>query len=528
MKQCLITESSDQPTTATILANQHLLKRYFDSTGECNQFEYAAVKLYNADEQTQDSLNFAFGDSTNLTNLSSANRKYTSYPITYQRKQIGHLQLTGGKLGDNTTTPESAPLQSQIAQDAETVAKRIALLIKRGQANTLSGLYLGKPLSLNGYSEPIFSLEEFIEKAAGVKAPVVIEGAFGCEKLAVASSIHYNSPLKHKPFIEINCGHSTAQEFRQKIINCFVQAKGGSIYLHSVDLLTLAHQDVLIDLLGACTGTSGDEPTAVNTADVRLLLSTTLSLPTLVEKGQFSKQLYSLLNFLHVQIPALSERKEDINIILEQLVNQHQLYPDQKLSEEVKQALCQYDWPENYQELECTIARILALANSNPVNMEELQLHAPQVVANQPSKSKQIAANEQTAEAQTFDLIKCLLSKDYSAFSHLHAGLQKALQYVAENYCSEITLTELAQNAYVSPSHLSYLLKFYLKRSFKQILAELRIEKAKITFAKTPNVRITDVSLDVGFGDLSHFEKIFKRYTNVTPRQYKNNQKLNS
>lgn len=527
MKHCSITESSDQPTTATLLANQHLLKKYFDSTGECSQFEHAAVKLYCPDEQTQNSISFAFGDKDRNNLLTENKRQYTSHPILYQRQRIGYLQLASDAQDASAPTQGQHLPDEQAIKQAETVAKHIALLIKRDQANTLSKVYLGKSLSLNGYSKLTFSLETFIEKASGAKTPVIIEGAFGCEKLAVASSIHYNSPLKHKPFIEINCGLGSTQEFEQKLINCFVQAKGGSIYLHGIDELPMEQQNTLLDLLSASSKKDNINLPQINTADVRLLFSTTESLEKQVDKRSFSKRLYALINYLQVKIPTLSERKEDIGEIIDQLVKQHRLYQDQSLSSEVKAALYNYDWPENYQELECTVARLLVLTNFQQVSIDELKAHAPKIFAQQNAQSA-IGSAENVVKKPEFELISCLMNKEYDAFEHLHSGLRKALVYVAENYCHEITLTQLAQNAFVSPSHLSFLLKDNLDKSFKQILAELRIEKAKMIFAKTPNVRITDVSLDVGFGDLSHFEKIFKRHTKVTPRQYKNNQKLNA
>jgi DNA-binding NtrC family response regulator len=522
MKHCSITDLSDQPTTANLLANQHLLKRYFDSTGECDQFKHAAVKLYHCDDETEDLMRFHFGQQ-----VDKSNNDYVSCPILYQRQRIGDLQLAGDASQSNSVlSVNSASIAVSANQCVTKVAKKIALLVKRDQANTLSSLYLGKELSLDGYSESIFTLESFIEKAASARSPVVIEGDFGSEKLAVASSIHYNSQLKHQPFIEFNCHGANSEDFQQKLIHCFVQAKGGSVYLHGVDELSLAQQNILMELLGASSERNMAQYPQINTADVRLLLSTTQPLAELVAKNTFSRQLHAELNFLQVKIPPLNARKEDITIILDQLVKRHRLFVDQLLSPEVKTALSNYHWPENYQELERTVARVMALSTANPIGLDELKEYAPEILQIQTQTTQQATTNNGKPDIAPFDLIPCLMTKDYDSITHLHAGLQKALRYLAENYCVEITLTELAQNAYVSPSHLSYLLKFYLKRSFKQILAQLRIEKAKQLFVFTPNARITDVSLDVGFGDLSHFEKIFKRYTQLTPRQYKNEQKL--
>lgn len=513
MKHCSITDVSDQPTTANLLASQHLLKRYFDSTGECDLFEHAAIKLYHNEDEAIDPLKFDFGLNKTLNE-----ENCTSYPIVYQRKRIGDLKLAG-------KSSNTGYLQQSTEHNATKVARKIALLVKRDQANTLSGLYLGKELSLEGYSETVFDLEAFIEKAAGTLSPVVIQGDFGSEKLAVASSIHYNSQLKHKPFIEIMCAKSPQQDFRHKLTNCFVKAKGGCIYLHGIDELSMEQQNLLVELLGASSEHSMTLWPQINTADVRILVSSSQCLQTLVQQNRFSRQLHSQISFLHVQLPSLNERREDLSAIIEQQVKRHRLYQEQNISPEVEQSLCKYHWPENYQELERTIARLLALSNNNPVNAEDLKLFAPQIFEHAQTAIKQ--PNSTTSKIESV-LIPSLMEANFDPFNQLHPGLQKALKYLAENYCKEITLTELAQNAFVSPSHLSYLLKHFLGHSFKQILAELRIEQAKLMFDAAPNARITDVSLDVGFGDLSHFEKIFKRYTHVTPRQYKNGRKLQS
>lgn len=504
MKHCSITDLSEQPSTASLLANQHLLKRYFDSTGECDLFEHAAVKLYTTDDETTDSFKFNLG-------LDQANTEgnLICYPIVYQRKRIGDLRLSG------KTQPQGQTEQ----HNANQVARRIALLVKRDQANTLSGLYLGKPLSLEGYSQTVFDLEAFIEKASGTTTPVIIEGEFGSEKLTLASSIHYNSLRKYKPFIELICSADRQEDFRLKLLNCFTQAKGGSIYLHGIDELSLSQQSLLVELLAASTEHSQEAGAQINTSDVRIIVSSTKTLADQVKQGRFSRHLYAQLNYLQVKLPSLHERREDLSAIIEQLTQRHRLYQEQSICDSVVKALCNYHWPENYQQLESTIARLLALGNHNPINLDDLAQYAPEI-----NQSVNNALKDKAVDIKNIEklLIPNLMQQNYEPFKHLHSGLQKALKYLGENYCKEITLTQLAQNAFVSPSHLSYLLKFYLGHSFKQILARLRIEKAKQLFDVTPNSRITDVSLDVGFGDLSHFEKIFKRYTQVTPRQYKN------
>jgi len=495
----------------TPYTNQNSLIQYLNPTFDQSVIQDAAIsdlaiQLYQVDTKEQFDPSLCLNVNQNKI---KGNNHLSSYPIVYQRKKIGSLHLIGSALDTEHKIQEQKHFQG--------LTKKLALLIKRYQATNLSHKYLGKDLSLTGYSEPILALDSFIEKAASTYCPVIIEGAFGSEKLCVASAIHYNSQIKHKPFIEINCSTPSTEEFQQNLILCFKQAQGGCVFLHDIDELSLSQQNLLTELLSASTspGVSGHKLESVT--NVRLLVSTTSSLAGLTEKKLFARGLYQYFNFLHVQIPALSKRKEDIPYILEKLIKKYCLFPEQEFSEEVNQAFCNYQWPDNYSELERVVTRLLTLSTSNPINLADLKLHTPEILAKHLKKK-----GNAEFSCEVLDLTNSLINKDYQKFTRLHVGLQKALHYLAENYTESMSLTTLAQNAFISPSHLSYLFKFYLQKPFKQVLSELKIERAKQIFATNPHIRITDVSLDVGFGDLSHFEKMFKRYTKMTPREYKN------
>lgn len=497
-------------STRKTCANQHPLMQQINSTLSNANFKNAAIQLYKTDlhSQTDTPLDFTFGRDQALDKAPCI-----SYPILYQRRKIGDLHLV-----------QSQQISEYDQNNLPFVTKTLALLIKRHQATTLSNRFLGKDLSLTGYSEHVLKLDAFIEKAASTSYPVIINGEFGSEKLSVASAIHYNSQLRFKPFIEINCSTPSTEEFQRNLILSFEKAQGGTIFLHDLDELSFPQQNLLTELLAASSepGLSGVK--IQNVTNVRLMVSTTKMLPKMIVDNAFSRHLFEKFNFLNIRIPSLCERKEDIPFILEKLLNKYKLFEEQGFSDTVTQTLSDYHWPENHAELERVVARLMTLSTSNPINQDELKKHAPELLLK--NIQQNATTNQNTVNNLSFDLIASLLNKDYEKFSRLHTGLQKALKYLAENYCNSITLTVLAGNAFISPSHLSYLFKFYLKNSFKQILAELKIEKAKEIFASSPHVRITDVSLDVGFGDLSHFEKIFKRYTKMTPREFKNSKNI--
>lgn len=439
-------------------------------------------------------------------------QKYITFPILYQKKKIGDLRVSDTT--DSDPKGESAP----------ELARKIALLIKRFQATELKQYYLGKELCLAGYSNALIELEAFIEKAASAKCPVIIGGEQGCEKLAVASAIHSNSSISDQPFIEISCVTSSAITFQRQLLRGLKRAQGGCIFLNGVDELSLEQQNVLTEFLSSRVMLKGVVDSQAKASNVRLLVSTTQPLPEMILQGQFSKKLFSELNFLNVWITPIAQRKEDIPSIMGKLLNKYRLHHAQTFSPAAINAFQQYHWPENYEELERVVVRLVCLSNRSVIGLAEIEQLVPEIMQRQALVAD--VPNHHMSESELKEnpdqLVDILLNQRFDAIEGLHPGLQKALKYMSLNYCHEVTLSVLSSNAFISPSHLSFLFKSSLATSFKPLLARLRIERAKAILQAKPNSRITDVSLEVGFGDLSHFEKIFKRLTGMTPRDYKN------
>lgn len=99
--------------------------------------------------------------------------------------------------------------------------------------------------------------------------------------------------------------------------------------------------------------------------------------------------------------------------------------------------------------------------------------------------------------------------------------VKKALEYMEENYKEKLTLTELASELFVSQWHLSKLLNKHTKKSFSELLNEIRVREAK-QLLKDPALRVGDVAETVGFLDIAHFSRVFKKYTNMSANEYRN------
>ena len=121
-------------------------------------------------------------------------------------------------------------------------------------------------------------------------------------------------------------------------------------------------------------------------------------------------------------------------------------------------------------------------------------------------------------------------SDDAAAQPHESASssfiVKNALKYIESNYNQKLTLCEVAEKTYVSQWHLSKLLNRHTGQSFSDILNHCRIEHAK-KLLENPSLRIGDISDAVGFLDLAHFSRVFKKQEGMSANEWRN-QKLGS
>lgn len=99
--------------------------------------------------------------------------------------------------------------------------------------------------------------------------------------------------------------------------------------------------------------------------------------------------------------------------------------------------------------------------------------------------------------------------------------VNNAIKYIEENYQNKLKLSDVAEQVYVSQWHLSKLLNRYEGQSFSDLLNKIRIEKAK-ELLKDPALRIGDIGEQVGFLDMAHFSRVFKKQTGMSANEYRN------
>jgi DNA-binding NtrC family response regulator len=234
---------------------------------------------------------------------------------------------------------------------------------------------------LLGTSEPVKRLSAEIGRLAGTSVPVLIEGEVGTGKELVARVIHHASPRGREPFESFFCaGLSEAAaesalfgpaDGRQR--GLVAQAAGGTLYLAEVGGLPGPVQARLVRLLeeGRYELPSGEPATA----DLRLIASSTGNLAELTRADKFSQDLLFRLNTIHLVLPPLRSRREDIPLLAQHFLRRFCTRygrPPLSLSPAAQEWLLRQEWPGNVRELQNVIERGVVLAAGNELGREDL------------------------------------------------------------------------------------------------------------------------------------------------------------
>ncbi len=194
-----------------------------------------------------------------------------------------------------------------------------------------------------------------------------ISGPEGSGKQLVARALHEHGPRRDAPFIPVDCSRLPSFLFRTQMLGCAYRetttlgclrsADGGTIYLSNVDALDLDSQQLLLEVIESSTVKAhGSDIT--EKVDVRVIASSTTCLEEAVRNGKFLPQLYSRLCVLPFETTALTDRKEDIQLIAKHLLARitfEQGLTATRFSDDALEALVSYNWPGNVGELWETI-----------------------------------------------------------------------------------------------------------------------------------------------------------------------------
>jgi transcriptional regulator with PAS, ATPase and Fis domain len=237
----------------------------------------------------------------------------------------------------------------------------------------------GDALGASSAIRHVFSL---LEQAARHPVTILIEGDSGTGKDILARAVHAESDRAGKPFVVVDCGALPENLIESELfghergaftgatgarVGAFELADGGTLFLDEVGELPLTLQPKLLRILETKTfrriGGSRDI-----TVDVRVIAATNKRLGQAVRERTFRDDLYYRLAVVHVLVPRLAERPEDIQLIAQAFVEKA-LGPNAELPPALVALLSSYSWPGNVRELRNVIDRFVAFGHADPVSL---------------------------------------------------------------------------------------------------------------------------------------------------------------
>jgi len=243
-------------------------------------------------------------------------------------------------------------------------------------------------------SPVMLSLLQVIDRVANTDATVLLTGESGTGKGILARRLHQMSPRADSPFIAVDCSTLVSTLIESELFGHvrgaftgaevdkagkFEIAQGGTLFL---DEIANINQDVQAKLL-----TTVEERTIYRVGsnrairiDARMLAATNQDLARAVTAGTFRQDLYYRLNVVHLELPALRDRIEDVPLLAEHFLDRYRRInklPLMRFTPRALEALKRHPWPGNVRELENTVHRLSILAPGPRIDIDDIETYLP-------------------------------------------------------------------------------------------------------------------------------------------------------
>ena len=252
---------------------------------------------------------------------------------------------------------------------------------------------VAKKYEMIGESDSLLEIQALIDKVAPTEARVLITGENGTGKELVAHQLHEKSQRSKAPFVEVNCAAIPSELIESELFGHlkgaftsaikdrpgkFEAANGGTLFLDEIADMSLAAQAKVLRALqeNKVQRVGSDKDISV---EVRVIAATNKNLKEEIDEGRFREDLFHRLAVILIEVPALSERIEDIPLLANHFIKQ--LAAEQRM--EIKafsttaiKELQNYPWSGNVRELRNVVERLLILG-SNPISVDDIKQFAP-------------------------------------------------------------------------------------------------------------------------------------------------------
>lgn len=295
--------------------------------------------------------------------------------------------------------------------------------------------------SLVGQSHGIKEVRHLIEQVSSTEANVLILGESGTGKEVVARNIHYHSARRNGPFVPINCGAIPPDLLESELFGHekgaftgaitsrkgrFELAEGGTLFLDEIGDMPMPMQVKLLRVLQErCFERVGGNTTI--RVDVRVIAATHRDLDTMINDESFREDLYYRLNVFPIEMPALRDRKDDIPLLLQELMTRMESEGAQPIcfTPRAINSLMEHEWPGNVRELANLVERMIILYPNSLVDVNHLptKYRYSDIPEFQPEYN-----NLESVEEQERDALQDIFSEDFSFESDLFQEHENAPQ----------------------------------------------------------------------------------------------------
>jgi two-component system, NtrC family, response regulator AtoC len=276
-------------------------------------------------------------------------------------------------------------------QEIKLAVQKAARTLELGVSNVMptEGEATEGRFRIIGTSQRMIDIYSIVEKVADTPSTVLITGESGTGKELIATALHESSSRKNGPFIKINCAAIPKTLMESELFGYergaftgavsskpgrFELADGGTLFLDEIAEIPAEMQ---VKLLRALQESEFERVGGIKTirVNVRIITATNRDLKKDIEAGLFREDLYFRLNVVPVQLPALRERADDIELLVRHFVlkyNKKLKKQVQGFSPEALTALRSYPWPGNIRELENVVERTLLFAENVLIQPSDL------------------------------------------------------------------------------------------------------------------------------------------------------------
>ncbi|SDH52314.1 sigma-54 specific transcriptional regulator, flagellar regulatory protein A [Vibrio xiamenensis] len=294
-----------------------------------------------------------------------------SYPVDEFTNYVGELEY-----------PLNYPQLSEALRHCKDFLGRRGLnIVASARKNTLFRSLVGQSLGIQ-------DVRHLIEQVSSSEANVLILGESGTGKEVVARNIHYHSPRRGGPFVPINCGAIPPDLLESELFGHekgaftgaitarkgrFELAEGGTLFLDEIGDMPMPMQVKLLRVLQErCFERVGGNTTIK--VNVRVIAATHRNLEDMINDASFREDLYYRLNVFPIETPALRERREDIPLLLQELMTRMEAEGAQPIcfTPRAINSLMEHNWPGNVRELANLVERMIILYPNSLVDVNHL------------------------------------------------------------------------------------------------------------------------------------------------------------